>query len=201
MVTYSAIKWRISEGAVTLPPLSVPSFQVWMGGTMDPLILDLALLQRKACSFYTLIAPEGSEVAEALMPDVLVNADAYLEDVLLKHPQARNYLTRWNNPVDKSEVVRFAYLAENANQVYLDMDVLLLKEPKRFHMPQYAFATAREEADIFVIYGGGDTVLFDTCLRALSPENGRSALRTMVRNLPHRIPEDSYFHYSRGLRA
>ena len=196
MGTYSDIKSRINDGTLVLPTLSIPAFQVWVGGDIDERVLELAVLQRKACAHYTLIAPANSPLINLLVPDVFKDVDKVLELALSEHAQVRAYHERWSSDIEASDIVRFYELSKNADQVYLDMDVLLLEIPVRFTRSIVTLA------DVFIMYGGSNTALFADCLAGLAPALSHNAMRGMLARSEYQtIPPKSYFHYDRGARA
>jgi len=105
---------------------------------------------------------------------------------------------RATNEVQRSDIMRYAFLAEHPDYWYLDSDATLESIPK-FKPGKPYFAEFRDGVDGFVIFGNGDRSVFNLILENLylkvkSGKSLRTAPYSCVKNQPNRISEIYFRH-------
>lgn len=173
--------------------------QVWLGAGLPPNpVMHCMRRTRLASRVYTLVCEADSPLLGELEPDIHVLDTALITDASRLYPKAFAYLERHAGPRQASDVLRFAMLARNPEMLYIDGDCLLHTYGQTEGKKHVVLGRYKDEADIFLIHGGGDEVFFTSALSGLAPGQGPSQLRYMTRNHPHRFPVAAYTHLRRS---
>jgi hypothetical protein len=175
--------------------------QIWVGPHLpSPIVLECMRRTRKAAKHYTLICAPDSLLLEELRPDVVQDSTKLYREALTAYKRAEPYLLKFkHDPRQVSEVLRFYALYLMPALLYVDADCLVHDDyDKVKRVKGVILARFRDQADIFLIHGGGDSAFFDRALNALDVGRGASVLSDVTRSHKHRFNLSVYTHLTRS---
>lgn len=175
--------------------------QIWVGPYLpSPIVLECMKRTRKAAKHYTLVCAPDSLLIEDLHPDVVQDSTKLYREALTAYKRIEAYLVKFkHDPRQVSEVLRFYALYLMPGLLYVDTDCLVHEGyDKVKHVRGVILSRFRDQADIFLIHGGGDSAFFDRALNALDVSRGASVLSDVTRLHKHRFNPSVYTHLTRS---
>lgn len=176
--------------------------QIWVGPHLpSPIVLECMKRTRKAAKHYTLICAADSLLIDDLQPDVVQDSVKLYREALTAYKRVEPYLLKFkHDPRQVSEVLRFYALYLMPGLLYVDSDCLVHAGAydKVRHVKGVILARFRDQADIFLIHGGGDSAFFDRALNAVDVSRGPSVISDVVRSHKHRFNASVYTHLTRS---
>lgn len=162
-------------------------FQIYIG---NPSYFELKCME-KTQELFDIYLLFSDEVKGAFPLSGILNS--------VKRNRFASYLyERAVTETEKSDILRYTFLAENPDYWYLDCDATLEKIPK-FEGGRPYFADFRGGADGFVIYGNNDKSVFNLLLENLyfKVKSGKGLRRSpynCVKRQPNIIPKSFFKH-------